>query len=140
LIFNPLEIKKIRKDNGLTQKKFAESLDVNITSVQKWESGARNPSKEMWFFITTLYNVETTRSEEIKEKINFKSYKIDEKLNVMFETLESLVEHTKDLREQVNKNEKVMIRTNRNQAEHNFESHKVLEEIKKNKSVRKLTK
>ncbi len=50
-----MEIKKIRQNAGLTQQEFATSLDASITSVQKWESGERNPSKSMCKVIQSMY-------------------------------------------------------------------------------------
>ena len=35
-----LDVKKIRKNLNLTQEKLANLLDVNVRTVQKWESGA----------------------------------------------------------------------------------------------------
>ncbi len=34
-----INVKKIRKELNLTQSELAEKLDVNIRTVQKWESG-----------------------------------------------------------------------------------------------------
>ena len=141
MIYSNIEIKKIRKNNGLTQKSFANSLGVNITSVQKWESGDRTPTKEMWFFIRSLYNIDISDEKKPKEEFkgSFKNYNVEKKLNVMYEVLGTLVENTKDLKEQVNHNEKILSRTIRNQLEHNLESQKEIQKIKKDKAVRRLT-
>ena len=71
-VVNSSDIKKIRKDNGLTQKKFAKSIDVSLASIQKWESGERNPSKQMLFFIKNKYNVETVEEEIKNQKLMLK--------------------------------------------------------------------
>ena len=141
MIYSNIEIKKIRKNNGLTQKSFANSLGVTINSVQKWESGDRTPTKEMWFFIRSLYNIDISDEKKPKEEFkgSFKNYNVEKKLNVMYEVLGTLVENTKDLKEQVNHNEKILSRTIRNQLEHNLESQKEIQKIKKDKSVRRLT-
>jgi len=141
LIYSNIEIKRIRKNNGLTQKSFANSLGVTINSVQKWESGDRTPTKEMWFFIRSLYNIDISDEKKPKEEFkgSFKNYNVEKKLNVMYEVLGTLVENTKDLKEQVNHNEKILSRTIRNQLEHNLESQKEIQKIKKDKSVRRLT-
>lgn len=141
MIYSNIEIKRIRKNNGLTQKSFANSLGVTINSVQKWESGDRTPTKEMWFFIRSLYNIDISDEKKPKEEFkgSFKNYNVEKKLNVMYEVLGTLVENTKDLKEQVNHNEKILSRTIRNQLEHNLESQKEIQKIKKDKAVRRLT-
>ena len=42
---NKEQIKEIRHKLGLTQKQFAEKLDVSIRTLQHWEQGTRNPNK-----------------------------------------------------------------------------------------------
>ena len=39
----PTEIREYRDRNGLTQRALADSLGVNIRSVQRWEAGDREP-------------------------------------------------------------------------------------------------
>jgi len=41
----PEEIKEIRKKLGLTQKKFAEKLDVSDRTIRAWESGEKSPGR-----------------------------------------------------------------------------------------------
>lgn len=41
--FNPEEIKAIRKETGLTQKKFAAYLGVSVKTVEAWECGRNHP-------------------------------------------------------------------------------------------------
>ena len=36
----PDEVKRIRKQLGLTQSKFAELIGVHVVTVKKWETGA----------------------------------------------------------------------------------------------------
>ena len=49
-----LDIKKIRKDLGKTQKGFAEMLGVSERAVQSWESGKRKISKSTYMLIQNL--------------------------------------------------------------------------------------
>ena len=37
------KMKRLREENGYTQKRFAELLDVSIATVQSWEQENRNP-------------------------------------------------------------------------------------------------
>jgi len=89
-VVNSLEIKKIRKDNGLTLKEFATSIEVSLSTVQKWESGERNPSKQMLFFIKNKYNIETVKEEEeedLKLMFMIKLYKEQKKTNELLSKL-----------------------------------------------------
>ena len=40
------KLKKLRKDNNLTQEEFAEKIFVTRTAVSKWETGNGYPSLE----------------------------------------------------------------------------------------------
>lgn len=61
---NKVEVKKIRIDLGLTQKEFADKLDSNIRTVQKWESGESKIRKTTAFMIMSLRNKGINSSEE----------------------------------------------------------------------------
>lgn len=41
-------LKKARKDAGLTQKELAECLNVYQKDISRWENGERTPSLEMF--------------------------------------------------------------------------------------------
>jgi len=41
--FTPQEIKSIRQNTGLTQKKFALYLGVSVKTVEAWEAGRNRP-------------------------------------------------------------------------------------------------
>lgn len=42
----PDEIKKARKEKGLTQVEVANLLEVSVASVRMWEAGGYKPSAE----------------------------------------------------------------------------------------------
>ncbi|MCE5222058.1 MAG: helix-turn-helix domain-containing protein [Clostridium sp.] len=50
-------IKKIRKNNKLTQKEFANKIEVSEVSIRKYESGQRNPSLEVLTKIAQRFDV-----------------------------------------------------------------------------------
>lgn len=50
-------IKKIRKDNNLSQEAFAEKLGVSRQSVSKWESGLAYPELDKVIQICNMFNV-----------------------------------------------------------------------------------
>lgn len=41
--YKPKDIKKIRETNNYSQDIFAQILNVNIKTIQSWESGQRHP-------------------------------------------------------------------------------------------------
>ena len=51
-------IKKVRKDNNLTQEKFANSLNVTYQAVSKWETGKSIPDISTLQLISKKYNVD----------------------------------------------------------------------------------
>ena len=52
------KIIKIRKDNNLTQEKFAEQLGVTPQAVSKWENGKNIPDLSILKEIKKLYNID----------------------------------------------------------------------------------
>jgi DNA-binding transcriptional regulator YiaG len=43
-MLTPSDIKKVRRDLGLTAQAFADRLNIHISTVFKWESGERHPT------------------------------------------------------------------------------------------------
>ena len=50
-------LKQIRKDSGLTQQQFAESLNVSRNYVALWEIGQREPSDRTISDICRVYGI-----------------------------------------------------------------------------------
>lgn len=50
-------LKKLREDNGLTQKEVAKELDTTITYISLIENGNRNPSDKIKEKLAKLYKV-----------------------------------------------------------------------------------
>ena len=51
-------LKKLRREKGLTQRELAERLFVNRTSVNRWESGSRLPDFETIFRLSEVLDVD----------------------------------------------------------------------------------
>lgn len=64
-------LKKIRKENSLSQEEFAEELNVSRQSVSKWESGQSYPEMEKMLIICKKYNY--TLDELLNGKVDFKN-------------------------------------------------------------------
>ena len=50
-------LKKIRKDNNLSQEELAEKLNVTRQSVSKWESGIAYPEMDKVIQICKMFNL-----------------------------------------------------------------------------------
>lgn len=51
------KLKKLRKEQGLTQLDLSESLSVSRQAISGWEAGTSRPSTENLQFLSKLYNV-----------------------------------------------------------------------------------
>ncbi|MBE6157991.1 MAG: helix-turn-helix transcriptional regulator [Firmicutes bacterium] len=68
-------IYELRKNNGLTQKEFADKLSVTAQAVSKWENGRGIPDIELIKEISKIFNVEIESilaGENIKKQKNNK--------------------------------------------------------------------
>lgn len=57
-------LKKARKDAGLTQEKMAELLGISVVYYQKIEAGERTGSFEIW---DTLEDITGTHQRKLRE-------------------------------------------------------------------------
>ena len=65
------KLKKLRKDNNLTQEEFAEKIFVTRTAVSKWETGNGYPSLESLKLIADLFQMkidELLSDDDIENK------------------------------------------------------------------------
>ena len=67
MLFNE-KLKKLRKEEGLTQEQLAEKLNVSRQAITKWETGEGVPDIENIKQISNLFNV--TIDELLKEEKN----------------------------------------------------------------------
>ena len=63
-------LKKLRKDNNLSQEELAEMLDVSRQAVTKWEQGAGYPAVEKLLLISNKLNIslDELMSNEVQNK------------------------------------------------------------------------
>lgn len=92
-------IKKLRKEKGLTQERLAEILDVSIGAVSKWESASNTPDIETIailadFFDVSIdallgYDISSKKIKDIVDQIYALSgmHKFDEALTVSRDAL-----------------------------------------------------
>lgn len=55
----PTRFLQLRKDNGLTQQGMADTIDIHITQVKRYEAGTAQPSLEILKKIATAFHVTT---------------------------------------------------------------------------------
>lgn len=70
-------LKKIRKENNLSQEQIAEKLGVSRQSVSKWESGQAYPEMDKMIQICQIFNlnIDDLLNQDIKEVNNNKKAK-----------------------------------------------------------------
>lgn len=71
-------LKKIRKENNLSQEQLAEKLGVSRQSVSKWESGQAYPEMDKVLQLAKMFNlnIDDLFNQDIKEVNNEKQSKI----------------------------------------------------------------
>ena len=79
-----MNIKKIRKDNNLSQEDLADSLGVSRQAISKWESGVAYPEMDKIISICQKFdvNIDDLLNKDIKE-VN-KEIESKHKLNDVF--------------------------------------------------------
>ena len=91
-------LKKIRKDNNLSQEDLAEELGVSRQSVSKWESGQAYPEMDKVIQICKMFNVKlddllnddiSKVEKEQKSKININKY-IEDFLSFITKTIDMI--------------------------------------------------
>ena len=53
----PKNLKALRESLGMTQKDFASSLGIGVTTYNGYETGARDPKSEFWILVAQTYGV-----------------------------------------------------------------------------------
>lgn len=71
-------LKKLRLQRGVTQKAFAEALNVSSSAVSKWESGQNEPDMETMLKIARYYSISLEALlDGVQEKAEEKSISTD---------------------------------------------------------------
>ena len=70
-------LKKLRKEKGLSQEELAEKLNVSRQSVSKWESGATYPEMDKVLLICKLFdcNINEIMHEDVSQVSEVKESK-----------------------------------------------------------------
>lgn len=54
IINSKINVKAVREKTGLTQEKFAETYGLSLSTLRKWESGAREPEGAAKAYLTVI--------------------------------------------------------------------------------------
>lgn len=89
-------LKKLRKDNNLSQEQFAEKLGVSRQAVSKWESGLSYPEMDKVLQICQLFdlNVNELINENLKEVNEIKEAQVrtNKYINSFFDYITKVVD------------------------------------------------
>lgn len=90
-------LKKLRKDNNLSQEQLAEKLGVSRQSVSKWESGLAYPEMDKVLQICQMFNlnVDELLNKNIKEVKEAKEQKVN--VNKFIDDFLSFITRTIDM-------------------------------------------
>lgn len=100
------KLKKIRKDNNLTQEELAEKLLVSRQAITKWESGDGIPDIENLKQISILFNISIDELVKEEKTINIEAKK-------QFSYIKELeIDHTKHFDININKSYEINIKPN----------------------------
>ena len=93
----PENLRRIRKDNNLSQEQLAEKLGVSRQAVSKWESGQSYPEMDKMLLICKLfnYNIDELMNENVKEVNENKQSKIN--INKYIEDFFGFINKTIDM-------------------------------------------
>lgn len=64
-----MTIKELRKQTGLSQRKFAMKFSIPTHTLQSWEQGWRVPPKYVVEMITTILKYESNNSMVVGENL-----------------------------------------------------------------------
>ena len=105
MLFNE-KLKKLRKENNLTQEELAEKINVSRQAITKWESGEGIPDIENLKQISILFDI--TIDDLVKEE---KDIVIEKKMEYSFNQ-ELEIDHTKHFDIHIGKIDELNIKSN----------------------------
>lgn len=111
---------------------MAQVIGVSLRTIQNYEAGKVDiPSKKLEL-IAQHYSVTVAYlfgGKEVEEKKEFKDLKIDDKLNVMYNMMQAVL----DVTGKAERNEKSIMQTNKSLLEYSTTLQDILEEIEVDK-------
>ena len=80
------ELKRLRKERGITQEYLAKKLYVSVQTIYKWENGKCLPDAINLLNIAQFYEVSLDYLMKNEVPVNYKLRKMERK-NILFSTL-----------------------------------------------------
>ncbi len=96
------QIKKLRKQKGLTQQQLADFLHVSSSSVGMWEHELRDPDTDMLLQLADLFNVTVDyllgreQTTSTQQKLIHETIQKIETLNELTESINQLAQQLKE--------------------------------------------
>lgn len=81
------KLRKLRKDNYLTQKQLADKLEITKATVSAYETNAKYPSIEVLIKISNIFNVSSDYLLGLSEKTEFQNSNLTDEQNIIIEEI-----------------------------------------------------
>ena len=81
------KLRKLRKDNNLTQKQLADKLEITKATVSAYETNAKYPSIEVLIKISNIFNVSSDYLLGLSEKTEFQNSNLTDEQNIIIEEI-----------------------------------------------------
>lgn len=81
------KLRKLRKDNNLTQKQLADKLEITKATVSAYETNAKYPSIEVLIKISNIFNVSSDYLLGFSEKTEFQNSNLTDEQNIIIEEI-----------------------------------------------------
>lgn len=81
------KLRKLRKDNNLTQKQLADKLEITKATVSAYETNTKYPSIEVLIKISNIFNVSSDYLLGLSEKTEFQNSNLTDEQNIIIEEI-----------------------------------------------------
>ena len=81
------KLRKLRKDNNLTQTQLADKLEITKATVSAYETNAKYPSIEVLIKISNIFNVSSDYLLGLSEKTEFQNSNLTDEQNIIIEEI-----------------------------------------------------
>ncbi|MGE4214102.1 MAG: helix-turn-helix domain-containing protein [Anaerotignaceae bacterium] len=96
LYFGP-KLRKLRKENELTQQQLADKLDVTKGTVSAYETNAKYPSVEVLIKIATVFSISADYLLGLSETSKFENSKLTDEQNLLITDLAKQFVHLNNI-------------------------------------------
>lgn len=87
MLYFGTKLRKLRKDNNMTQKQLADKLEITKATVSAYETNAKYPSIEVLIKISNIFNVSSDYLLGLSEKTEFQNSTLTDEQNIIIEEI-----------------------------------------------------